>query len=70
MTHLDLTSLDKQQLIALLWELKGTPAVDAVYQELRTRSPEITIKISDPDWENNTDKALKQALGIIQGQEA
>lgn len=72
MTHLDLTSLNKQQLIALLWELKGTPAVHAVYQELRTRSPKITIKISDPDWENKTDEALKRVLGITQcsGQEA
>ncbi|ABW28271.1 hypothetical protein [Acaryochloris marina] len=66
MTHLDLTSLDKQQLTALLWELKGTPAVNAIYQELRSRSPEVTIKLSDPDWEDKTDEALKQALGIAQ----
>jgi hypothetical protein len=64
MTHLDLTSLTKQQLTALLWELKGTPAVHPVYQEFRTRSPKVTIKISDPDWESKTDEALKQALGI------
>ncbi|WP_299490279.1 hypothetical protein [Acaryochloris sp. IP29b_bin.137] len=72
MTHLDLTSLDKRQLISRLWELKGTPAVHAVYQELRTRSPKMTIKISDPDWENKTDEALRRALGITQrsGQEA
>ncbi|MBW4618049.1 MAG: hypothetical protein KME17_01525 [Cyanosarcina radialis HA8281-LM2] len=64
MTHLDLTSLTKQQLTALLWELKGTPAVYPIYQELRTRSPKVTIAISDPDWESKTDEALKQALGI------
>jgi hypothetical protein len=64
MTHLDLTSLTKQQLNALLWDLKGTPAVHAVYQELRTRPPEVTIKLSDPDWESKTDDALKQAIGI------
>ncbi len=72
MTHLDLASLDKQQLTALLWELKGTPAVHAVYQELRARSAEVTVKISDPDWEHKTDEALKRALGIAQhsGQQA
>ena len=72
MTHLDLSSLDKQQLTALLWELKGTPAVHAIYQELKNRSPEVTIKISDPDWEQKTDEALKRALGIplSSGQEA
>jgi lipoate synthase len=64
MTYLDLTSLTKQQLTALLWELKGTPAVHPIYQEIRTRSPEITIEISDPDWESKTDEALKQALGL------
>ncbi|MEB3338731.1 MAG: hypothetical protein VKJ46_14775 [Leptolyngbyaceae bacterium] len=64
MTHLDLTSLTKQQLTALLWDLKGTPAVHPIYQELRTRSPKVTIKISDPDWESQTDEALRQALGI------
>lgn len=66
MTHLDLTALDKKQLNVLLWELKGTPAVHSIYQELRTRSPKVTIKISDPDWDNKTDEALKQALGIAQ----
>jgi hypothetical protein len=64
MTHLDLTSLNKQQLTALLWDLKGTPAVHPIYQELRTRSSEVTIKLSDPDWESKTDEALKQVLGI------
>jgi hypothetical protein len=64
MTHLDLTSLTKQQLTALLWDLKGTPAVHPIYQELRTRPPEVTIKLSDPDWESKTDEALKQLLGI------
>jgi hypothetical protein len=64
MTHLDLTSLTKQQLNALLWDLKGTPAVHPIYQELRTRPPEVTIKLSDPDWESKTDEALKQAIGI------
>jgi hypothetical protein len=64
MTHLDLTSLTKQQLNALLWELKGTPNARPIYQELRTRSPEVKIAISDPDWESKTDEALKQALGI------
>ena len=64
MVHLELAHLNKQQLTALLWELKGTPAVQAVYQELRTRSPDVTVKISDPDWDNKTDEVLKQALGI------
>jgi hypothetical protein len=72
MTPLDLTSLNKQQLTALLWKLKGTPAVHPIYQELRTRSPKVTIEISDPDWESKTDEALKQALGIANhsGQQA
>jgi hypothetical protein len=72
MTHLDLTSLTKQQLTALLWKLKGTPAVHPIYQELRTRSPKVTIKISDPDWESKTDEALNQAFDIAKrsGQQA
>jgi hypothetical protein len=65
MTYLDLTSLNKQQLTALLWELKGTPAVHSIYQELRTRPPEVTIKLSDPDWETKTDEALKRVPGIV-----
>jgi hypothetical protein len=64
MTHLDLTSLNKQQLTALLWDLKGTPAVHPIYQELRTRPSEVTIKLSDPDWESKTDEALKRVLSI------
>jgi hypothetical protein len=66
MTHLDLTTLDRKQLTALLWELKGTPIVHSIYRELRTRSPKVRINISDPDWDNKTDEALKQALGIDQ----
>ncbi|WP_404783467.1 hypothetical protein [Altericista sp. CCNU0014] len=65
MTHLDLTSLNKQQLTALLWDLKGTPAVHSIYQELRTRPSEVTIEFSDPEWESKTDEALKQVLGIV-----
>lgn len=65
MTQLDLASLTKQQLTALLWELKGTPAVYPIYQELRTRPSEVTIKLSDPDWESKTDEALKQRLGMV-----
>lgn len=64
MTQLDLTSLTKQQLTALLWDLKGTPAVYPIYQELRTRPSEVTIKLSDPDWESKTDEVLKQVFGI------
>jgi hypothetical protein len=64
MTQLDLTSLSKQQLTALLWDLKGTPAVHPIYQKLRNRPPEMTIKLSDPDWESRTDEALKRVLGI------
>lgn len=64
MTHLDLTSLTKEQLIVLLWKLKGTSSAYSIYQELRTRSPEVTIKFSDPNWEEKTDQALKHALGI------
>jgi hypothetical protein len=64
MTHLDLASLTKEQLTALLWDLKGTPAVYPIYEELRTRPSSITIKLSDPDWEVKTDEALKQTLGI------
>jgi hypothetical protein len=65
MTQLDLASLTKQQLTALLWELKGTPAAYPIYQELRTRPSEVTIKLSDPDWESKTDEALKQRLGMV-----
>jgi hypothetical protein len=62
--EMDPASLTKQQLTALLWELKGTSAAYPIYQELRIRTSDVMIKLSDPDWENKTDKALKQALGI------
>jgi hypothetical protein len=32
--------------------------------ELRTRPPEVMVKLSDPDWESKTDEALKQAIDI------
>jgi hypothetical protein len=72
LTQLDLASLTKQQLTALLWEMKGTPAVYPIYEELRTRPSAVIVKISDPDWEVKTDEALKQVLGIKQhsGQQA
>lgn len=64
MSQLDLTSLTRQQLATLLWELKGTPAAASVYRALRAREPKVTIAASDPDWQRKTDEALRNSLGI------
>lgn len=47
----DLSQLSEQQLIDLLWTLKGTPQVQPVYQELNRRPAKLTLKLKDPDWE-------------------
>lgn len=49
--HLDLSQFSEQQLIDLLWTLKGTPQVQPVYQELNRRPAKLTLKPNDPDWE-------------------
>ncbi|GAB4215370.1 MAG: hypothetical protein OHK0012_15360 [Synechococcales cyanobacterium] len=61
--QLDLTHLTNQQLTKLSWDLKGTPAVQAVYDELGSRPPLIQIHPSDPEWAAKTQQALKEALG-------
>ncbi|NJK63601.1 MAG: hypothetical protein HC921_13760 [Synechococcaceae cyanobacterium SM2_3_1] len=48
----------------LAWDLRGTPAVQPVYQELGSRSPKTMIHPSDPDWERKSHEALKRAMGI------
>lgn len=56
--QLDLSQLTKQQLIALAWELKGTPQVQPVYRELSIRPPKLTLKPDDPEWEAKFSAAL------------
>ncbi len=50
----------------LAWDLRGTPAVQPVYQELGSRPPKTMIHPSDPDWERKSQEALKRAMGIDQ----
>jgi len=57
--QLDLSHLDKKQLKDLIWTLRGTPEVQAVYRELSSRPSQCRIKPDDPDWEAKTKAFLK-----------
>ncbi|AFY61166.1 hypothetical protein [Synechococcus sp. PCC 6312] len=48
---LDLTQLTTQQLTNLLWDVKGTPQATAVYEELRSRPPRLSLNLDDLAWE-------------------
>lgn len=54
--QLDLAKLSTKQLKDLIWELRGTPAVQPVYQELSKRPAKLTLQLDDPDWEEKTRK--------------
>lgn len=57
--QLDLSHLDKKQLKDLIWTLRGTPEVQAVYRELSSRPSRCSIKPDDPEWEAKTRAFLK-----------
>lgn len=49
--QLELSQLTDQQLNALAWELKGTPAVQPVYSEMSNRPARVSVKPDDPTWD-------------------
>lgn len=65
--QLDLTHLTTKQLITLAWELKGTPAVQSVYDELGSRPPSVQLHPTDPEWVSKTQQAIQKTLGIMPG---
>lgn len=60
--QLDLSQLTNRQLVALAWELKGTPAVQPVYRELSNRPPAFSLSPDDPDWEAKFADHLRQVF--------
>lgn len=64
MSHqqVDLSKLSTQQIKDLLWQAKGTPAAQPLYQELATRHPSATFSLADPDWEEKFSESLAQIL--------
>ncbi|NJM00514.1 MAG: hypothetical protein HC924_17830 [Synechococcaceae cyanobacterium SM2_3_2] len=60
MTVLDLSTLTTQQLKDMAWELRGTPAVDPIYQELGSRPPSIVIAPEDPQWAEKVNLLLRE----------
>lgn len=55
----DLSQLTKHQLDQLAWQLKGTPEVQSVYQEMGRRPKQFSGKPDDPDWEAKVNEMLR-----------
>ncbi|MGB8700433.1 MAG: hypothetical protein WCD18_13540 [Thermosynechococcaceae cyanobacterium] len=60
--QLDLSQFTTRQLINLLWEVKGTPQAQPLYQELSSRPPKFTLEPDDPDWEAKMSEHLRSNL--------
>lgn len=60
MTVLDLTTLTTQQLKDMAWELRGTPVVDPIYQELGSRPKSVVITPEDPQWAEKVNRILME----------
>jgi hypothetical protein len=60
--QLDLSQLTTRQLINLLWEVKGTPQAQPLYQELSSRPPKFTLEPDDPNWERKMSEHLRSKL--------
>jgi hypothetical protein len=45
------SELTNQQIIALLWQVKGTPDALPLYAELATRPQAEPLTLDDPDWQ-------------------
>jgi C-terminal processing protease CtpA/Prc len=57
----DLSQLTKHQLDQLAWQLKGTPEVQPVYQEI-TQRVKAFVKPDDPEWEAKLEQMLSNAF--------
>lgn len=49
--YLDLSELSNQQLVEIVWILKGTPQAQICYRELSSRPASLTLSPDDPLWE-------------------
>jgi hypothetical protein len=49
--QLNPSELSNQQIIDLLWQVKGTPEAQPLYDELATRPQGETLSLDDPNWE-------------------
>ena len=62
MNNLDLSTLTTAQLKALAWELRGTSAVQPIYQELGSRPWRVHIAAEDPNWNEKVAQALQEPI--------
>jgi hypothetical protein len=58
----DLSQLTKRQLTDLAWQLKGTPEVQPIYQEISRRPAKAFLQPNDPNWEAKFGEILTQAF--------
>ncbi len=65
--QLDLSQLTTRQLINLLWEVKGTPQAQPLYQELSSRPARLILNPDDSDWEAKMAEHLCSKLVQLSG---
>lgn len=63
--QLDLSQLTAQQLINMLWEVKGTPQAQPLYKELSSRPPQLILNPDDPDWDIKMSEHLRSKLTTL-----
>jgi hypothetical protein len=63
----DLSQLTKRQLADLAWQLRGTPEVQPVYQEISRRPAKSFLQLDDPDWEAKFSAIFTQAFNEAEG---
>jgi hypothetical protein len=49
--YLSLSELTNKQIIDLLWQVKGTPEAQPLYDELANRPQGETLSLENPEWE-------------------
>lgn len=49
--QLNVSELTNQQIIELLWQVKGTPEAQPLYAELAARPQEETLSLDEADWQ-------------------
>jgi hypothetical protein len=48
--QLNLSELSNKEIIDLLWQVKGTPEAQPLYDELANRPQGETLSLDDPSW--------------------
>ncbi len=56
--QLNLRELSNKEIIDLLWQAKGTPEAQPLYDELATRPQGETLSLDDPNWANKLSTIL------------